>query len=64
MAVVSTDEWRIRTWTSRIRGIAQAALGKHVSPHYLRHGFATALVGVCADIRFVSWFVSNPAIPS
>jgi len=37
----------------RIRDIAQTALGKRVSPHFLRHGFATALVEGGADIRDV-----------
>lgn len=37
----------------RIRAIAQTAVGKRVSPHFLRHGFATALVEGGADIRDV-----------
>jgi integrase/recombinase XerD len=37
----------------RVRDIAKAALGKHVAPHMVRHGFATALVEGGADIRDV-----------
>lgn len=37
----------------RVRKVAQVAIGKRVSPHFLRHGFATALVEGGADIREV-----------
>jgi len=43
---------RMAIWF-RIRDIAQTALGKRVSPHFLRHGFATALVEGGADIHDV-----------
>jgi integrase/recombinase XerD len=36
-----------------VRTIARRSIGKHVSPHFLRHGFATALVEGGADIRDV-----------
>jgi integrase/recombinase XerD len=37
----------------RVRDIARAALGRNVSPHQLRHGFATVLVENDADIADV-----------
>ena len=43
---------RMAIWY-RVSRIAKAALGKHISPHFLRHGFATALVEGGADIRDV-----------
>jgi integrase/recombinase XerD len=47
---------------NRIRSIAQAALGKRVSPHFLRHGFATALVEGGADIRDVQVLMRHTSV--
>jgi integrase/recombinase XerD len=52
---------RMAIWF-RIRNIAQAALGKHVSPHFLRHGFATALVEGGADIRDVQVLMRHSSV--
>jgi integrase/recombinase XerD len=46
----------------RISRIAIAALGKHVSPHFLRHGFATALVEGGADIRDVQALMRHASV--
>jgi integrase/recombinase XerD len=46
----------------RISSVAQAALGKHVSPHFLRHGFATALVEGGADIRDVQVLMRHSSV--
>src|SRR5581483_8535154 len=37
----------------RVQKISERALGRRVSPHWLRHGFATALIEGGADIRDV-----------
>ncbi|HKH99704.1 MAG TPA: tyrosine-type recombinase/integrase [Candidatus Sulfotelmatobacter sp.] len=46
----------------RVRAIALAALGKHISPHFLRHGFATALVEGGADIRDVQVLMRHSSV--
>lgn len=46
----------------RVRDIARAALGKHISPHFLRHGFATALVEGGADIRDVQVLMRHASV--
>lgn len=45
-----------------VRDIGQAALGKHVSPHYLRHGFATALIEGGADVRDVQALMRHSSV--
>ena len=47
---------------NRVREIGQAALGKHVSPHYLRHGFATALIEGGADVRDVQALMRHSSV--
>lgn len=46
----------------RVRGIAKSALGKRISPHFLRHGFATALVEGGADIRDVQVLMRHSSV--
>lgn len=46
----------------RVRDIAKAALGKRISPHLLRHGFATALVEGGADIRDVQVLMRHSSV--
>jgi integrase/recombinase XerD len=46
----------------RVRDIAEAALGKRISPHFLRHGFATALVEGGADIRDVQVLMRHSSV--
>jgi integrase/recombinase XerD len=52
---------RVAIW-SRVSKIAAAALGKQVSPHFLRHGFATALVEGGADIRDVQVLMRHASV--
>ena len=47
---------------NRVSGIAEAALGKRISPHQLRHGFATALVEGGADIRDVQVLMRHSSV--
>jgi len=46
----------------RVRDIAKAALGKRISPHFLRHGFATALMEGGADIRDVQVLIRHSSV--
>jgi len=46
----------------RVRDVAREALGKHISPHFLRHGFATALVEGGADIRDVQVLMRHASV--
>jgi integrase/recombinase XerD len=46
----------------RVRDVARSALGKLISPHFLRHGFATALVEGGADIRDVQVLMRHSSI--
>ncbi len=46
----------------RVRDIAKAAIGKRISPHCLRHGFATALVEGGADIRDVQVLMRHSSV--
>lgn len=46
----------------RVRGIAQAALGRRISPHFLRHGFATALMEGGTDIRDVQVLMRHSSV--
>jgi integrase/recombinase XerD len=45
-----------------VRAIAEAALGRRVWPHQLRHGFATALVECGADIRDVQVLMRHSSV--
>lgn len=47
---------------NRVRNTARAALGKNISPHFLRHGFATALVEGGADIRDVQVLMRHSSV--
>lgn len=46
----------------RVRNVAKTALGKRISPHFLRHGFATALVEGGADIRDVQVLMRHSSV--
>jgi integrase/recombinase XerD len=46
----------------RVSAIAEAALGRHVSPHVLRHSFATALIEGGADIRDVQVLMRHASV--
>jgi integrase/recombinase XerD len=46
----------------RVRDISKAALGKRISPHFLRHGFATALMEGGADIRDVQVLMRHSSV--
>lgn len=46
----------------RVLKIARAALGRAVSPHQLRHGFATSLVEGGADIRDVQVLMRHSSV--
>ncbi len=47
---------------NRVRNTARAALGKDISPHFLRHGFATALVEGGADIRDIQVLMRHSSV--
>ena len=47
---------------NRVSAIAEAALGRHVSPHVLRHTFATALIEGGADIRDVQVLMRHSSV--
>lgn len=47
---------------NRVRAIAQQALGRRVSPHMLRHSFATALVQGGADVRDVQALMRHSSV--
>lgn len=46
----------------QVCAIAKRAIGKHISPHCLRHGFATALVEGGADIRDVQVLMRHSGV--
>ena len=46
----------------RVRHVARCALSKRISPHFLRHGFATALVEGGADIRDVQVLMRHSSV--
>lgn len=52
---------RMAIWC-RVSKAAEASLGKRVSPHSLRHGFATALVQGGADIRDVQVLMRHSSV--
>jgi integrase/recombinase XerD len=46
----------------RVRTISEEALGRAISPHYLRHGYGTALVKGGADIRDVQVLMRHASV--
>lgn len=46
----------------QVRDIARRALGKSISPHQLRHGFATVLIEGGADIRDVQMLMRHASV--
>jgi integrase/recombinase XerD len=47
---------------NRVSAIAKATLGKRISPHFLRHGFATALIEGGADVRDVQVLMRHSSV--
>jgi integrase/recombinase XerD len=47
---------------NRVRSIAKEVLGKRISPHFLRHGFATALIEGGADVRDVQVLMRHSSV--
>jgi integrase/recombinase XerD len=47
---------------NRVRAIAEVALGRRISPHVLRHSFATSLIEGGADIRDVQVLMRHSSV--
>ena len=46
----------------RVRDISEAAIGRRISPHALRHGFATAMIEGGADVRDVQVLMRHASV--
>ncbi len=53
---------RLRTWTARVQ--AGAAAGEPISPHSLRHSFATHLLDGGADLRSIQELLGHASVSS
>ncbi len=53
---------RIRIWEIVKRAVAAAGIGREVSPHTLRHSFATHLLGRGADLRAIQEMLGHSSI--